>query len=113
MSTHTDPLERLRHAAAEFGDALADVLRRSSAPPVSLGPTADLNVAGLAALFGKRPSTIRGWLERGDFPNAYKLPGKEPTRCEWRVPTADVETFRLRQQRRAPRWWARPDDPAA
>jgi len=113
MNDHADAWERLRQAAAEFGEALAEVLRGSPAPPAPLGLTADLNVSALAALFGKRPSTVRGWLERGEFPNAYKLPGKEPTRCEWRVPTADVETFRQRQQRRSPRWWERPHDPAA
>ena len=113
MSAHTDPRERLREAAAAFGEALAEVLRGSQSPPCDAGPDADLTVAALATLFGKRPNTVRAWVERGEFPNAYKLPGKQPKRCEWRVPTSDVETFRRRQQRRSPRWWERPDDPTA
>jgi hypothetical protein len=56
----------------------------------------DLNVADLAMLFKKKPSTVRAWIERGDFPGAYKLNGKE-----WRVPAAAVEAFQKAQQRGA------------
>jgi len=62
------------------------------APP----PRVDLTIRGLAHLFGKQPSTARAWVERGDFPGAYKLHGKE-----WRVPVSAVETFQDRQRRRA------------
>lgn len=56
-------------------------------------PAVDLNVADLALLFKKKPSTVRAWIERGDFPGAYKLNGKE-----WRVPAAAVEAFQKAQQ---------------
>lgn len=59
-------------------------------------PTVDLNVADLALLFKKKPSTVRAWIERGDFPGVYKLNGKE-----WRVPAAAVEAFQKAQQRAA------------
>ena len=59
-------------------------------------PAVDLNVADLAFLFKKKPSTVRAWIERGDFPGAYKLNGKE-----WRVPAAAVEAFQRAQQREA------------
>jgi len=54
----------------------------------------DLTIRDLAKLFGKQPSTVRGWVERGDFPGAYKLHGKE-----WRVPESGVEAFQNRQRR--------------
>lgn len=55
--------------------------------------TVDLTVQELATLFGKRPSTVRAWVERGDFPEAYKLHGKE-----WRVPASAVEEFQAQQR---------------
>jgi len=56
-------------------------------------PAVDLNVADLALLFKKRPSTVRAWIERGDFPGSYKL-----NRKEWRVPAAAVDAFQKAQQ---------------
>jgi Helix-turn-helix domain len=56
-------------------------------------PAVDLNVADLALLFKKKPSTVRAWIERGDFPGSYKLNGKE-----WRVPAAAVEAFQKAQR---------------
>ena len=53
----------------------------------------DLTIRDLAQLFGKQPSTVRAWVERGDFPGAYKLHGKE-----WRVPVSAVEAFQNRQR---------------
>ena len=53
----------------------------------------DLTIRDLAQLFGKQPSTVRAWVERGDFPGAYKLHGKE-----WRVPVSAVEPFQNRQR---------------
>jgi len=41
--------------------------------------------------------TVRGWVERGDFPGAYKLNGKE-----WRVPVSGVEAFQNRQRGATP-----------
>jgi len=54
----------------------------------------DLTIRDLAQLFGKQPSTVRVWVERGDFPGAYKLHGKE-----WRVPVSAVDSFQNRQRR--------------
>jgi len=54
----------------------------------------DLTIRDLAQLFGKQPSTVRAWVERGDFPGAYKLHGKE-----WRVPVSAVDSFQNRQRR--------------
>ena len=62
--------------------------------PSSTASAIDLTIADLAELFGKRPSTVRAWVERGDFAGAYKLHGKE-----WRPPASSVETFQSRQRR--------------
>jgi len=72
--------------------------RLSDRPSATVGQTdggalVDLTVADLARLFSKRPSTVRGWVERGHFPGAYKLHGKE-----WRVPQSAVTAFRDRQR---------------
>ena len=53
----------------------------------------DLSIHDLGQLFGRRPSTIRQWLERGDLPGAYKLFGRE-----WRAPRSAVDAF-LKSQR--------------
>lgn len=54
----------------------------------------DLTIPDLAKMFGKRPSTVRAWVERGDFAGAYKLHGKE-----WRVPADSVRRFQEQQRR--------------
>jgi helix-turn-helix protein len=59
------------------------------APPTRV----DLTIRDLAQLFRKQPSTVRAWVERGDFPGAYKLHGKE-----WRVPVSSIEAFQSRQR---------------
>ncbi len=64
----------------------------SPTPSESPAPI-DLTIGDLGRLFSKRPSTVRGWVERGDFPGAYKLHGKE-----WRVPASALETFQKRQR---------------
>src|SRR5437762_30891 len=68
------------------------------APPAGV----DLTIRGLAHLFGKQPSTARAWVERGDFPGAYKLHGKE-----WRVPVSGVDAFQNGQRRRTAKSEAR------
>lgn len=74
---------------------LEQLAATSPTPPPSAAPAApprvDLTVGDLARLFGKQPSTVRGWVERGDFPGAYKLHGKE-----WRVPASSIEAFQER-----------------
>ena len=61
--------------------------------PANLPPGVDLTVPDLVRLFGKRPSTVRSWLEAGLLPNAYKLRGKQ-----WRVPPSAVEAFLARER---------------
>ena len=48
---------------------------------------AGYTVAELAEELGSAQSTVRDWLNRGDFPGAYKL-GRA-----WRIPRADVRAF--------------------
>src|SRR3989449_7027911 len=79
------------------------VLGRLSEPPTEAATpllpvalTVDLTVDALAALFGKRPSTVRAWIERGDFPGSYKLHGKE-----WRGSPSPFDAFHQRQARPA------------
>src|SRR2546428_5260417 len=75
------------------------VLGRLSEPPTEAAPaalTVDLTVDALAALFGKRPSTVRAWIECGDFPGSYKLHGKE-----WRVPPSAFDAFQQAQRARS------------
>ncbi len=77
-------------------DWVLEQLERSEETPRSAGEVpeslVDLSIRDLARLFGKRPSTVRAWVERGDFPGAYKLHHKE-----WRVPAKSVEAFQARQ----------------
>ena len=100
------PLERLRAAIAAMPpgsfvprDWLLEQLSgasqgvSASTAPAPPSPV-DLTIHDLARLFGKRPSTVRAWVERGDFPGTYKLHGKE-----WRVPASGVELFQSRQRR--------------
>ena len=68
--------------------------RQSDSDSPATTGVADLTIAGLAQLFDKRPSTVRAWVERGDFPGAYKLNGRE-----WRIPISAVEAFRDSQRR--------------
>lgn len=74
-----------REVLLELLDAPARRLQASATP-------ADLTVADLCASFGRKPSAVRAWLERGDFVGAYKL-----KRRDWRVPLAAVEAFRAQQ----------------
>ncbi len=97
------PLESLRTALAAMPpgslvprDWLLEQLSGASPLPSESPALVDLTIGDLARLFGKRPSTVRAWVERGDFPGAYKLHGKE-----WRVPASAVEAFQDRQRGRA------------
>ena len=66
-------------------EQLSDPPPATSEASSTPSPLVDLTIGGLGRLFGKRPSTVRAWVERGDFPGAYKLHGKE-----WRVPASAV-----------------------
>ncbi len=50
----------------------------------------DLTVHEVAALLKVHPETVRVWLRRRLFPNAYHLPG----RAGWRIPRQDVEALK-------------------
>jgi excisionase family DNA binding protein len=63
------------------------------APALTSAEEKDLTVADLAALFNRAPSTVRAWLEAGQFEGAYRLNGRA-----WRVPRSAVRKFRERQQ---------------
>lgn len=60
---------------------------KEAVSPAATTPV-DLSIRDLAHLFGKQSSTVRAWVERGDFRGAYKLNGKE-----WRVPLRAIEAF--------------------
>jgi hypothetical protein len=62
---------------------------------VAIHANVDLTVTQLASRFGKGTSTIRTWLERGDFPGAYRLHARE-----WRVPPSSVEAMQSEQSKR-------------
>lgn len=53
----------------------------------------DLTVPELAAELDRAESTVRGWLNAGEIPQAYKLNGRE-----WRVPRTAVRDFLDRQR---------------
>lgn len=96
------PIESLRTALAAMPpgtlvprDWLLEQLFGVSTVPSESPALVDLTIGELSRLFGKRPSTVRAWVERGDFPGAYKLHGKE-----WRVPASAVEAFQDRQRGR-------------
>src|SRR5438093_2131027 len=77
-------------------EQLGDVSPDAPTPVVPAPPAhVDVTIRGLAQLFGKQPSTVRAWVERGDFTGAYKLHGKE-----WRVPVSAVEAFQNGERRR-------------
>lgn len=54
---------------------------------------AEHTVADLAARFHRGASTIRGWLEAGRFPGAFKLRGRD-----WRIPPTAIRAFIQAQQ---------------
>ena len=79
---------------------LLDLLSATAAQPTtSAGArddmSGDLGVAELAARYHRRPSTVRGWLERGMFPGAFKLRGRD-----WRATAAGIEHFDATERQR-------------
>jgi excisionase family DNA binding protein len=57
--------------------------------------TVDLTVEEVATHMGRRASTIRGWLNSGRIPGAYRLNGRE-----WRVPVSALQSFQEQQRAR-------------
>ena len=93
-------LEQLRQAAELLPAGASVTLTREAllaalggVEPVVLQTSADLTVVQVSERFHRSPSTVRGWLEAGRFPGAYKL-----NRRDWRVPTAAVDAFEARQR---------------
>jgi excisionase family DNA binding protein len=78
-------------------EALLAAIGRAPTAPAE-APTDDLTVADLAARFQRSASTVRGWIEAGRFPGAYKLRGRD-----WRVSPAAVDAFREHERRRPSR----------
>ena len=76
-------------------DWLLDQLSNAGVIQAPSTALVDLTIPDLAQMFGKRPSTVRAWVERGDFAAAYKLHGKE-----WRVPADSVRQFQEQQRHR-------------
>jgi excisionase family DNA binding protein len=59
---------------------------------VKSDPPRDLTVDEVAEHFRRAPSTIRGWLVRGDL-RGYKLNGRD-----WRVPRSALAEYEQRQR---------------
>ena len=95
-----DPNGNVTFSVQWLRDQLAAETRSES--PVRLqshAASVDPNVEQVAEMFGRGCSTIRSWLAAGEFPNAYKLQGRE-----WRIPRSDIEALQARErdaQRRA------------
>ena len=92
-------------AAAAKGQALLLALlslQTSATPPKSdvsernEEPLADLTVDDVARLFGRQPSTIRGWIRKGSL-RAYKFNGRE-----YRIPRSAIEELQRAGQERRP-----------
>jgi excisionase family DNA binding protein len=66
-------------------DLLLELLAAEGA---AASPPADLTTRELAERLHRAPSTVRGWVEEGRLPGAYKLNGRD-----WRVPAGAVESF--------------------
>jgi excisionase family DNA binding protein len=77
---------------------LAGELQGAAAAPQNV----DLTIAQVAARLGRAPSTVRGWLERGEL-NGYRFRGRE-----WRIAPAALEAFVARERGTADRRSARP-----
>jgi hypothetical protein len=95
-------LERLRQVAELLPAGASLTLSREALlealGDVDVGASATVSaeqtVGELGVQFHRSPSTIRGWLEVGRFPGAYKLRGRD-----WRVPVAAVEAFVAAEQK--------------
>jgi excisionase family DNA binding protein len=82
----TVPIAWLSEALDGSGDTGAP-----SAGPV---PRADWTVRELADRFGRRPGTVRAWVEAGRFPGAYRMHGSK----EWRIPASALAAFEEAQR---------------
>jgi excisionase family DNA binding protein len=69
-------------------DWLRTALEDAPAALVPVGDSTPLTVEQIAERLGRSPSTVRGWLAEGCFPNAHKLRGRS-----WLIPAADLAAF--------------------
>jgi helix-turn-helix protein len=83
--------ERLRAAAVELADALADLLTTNGGDGAV--PDGPLTVAQVAAQLHRSPSTVRAWCAAGRFVSAFKLSARD-----WRVPVEALARFLAAQQ---------------
>ena len=99
------PLDQLRQVLAAVpretlvpAGWVIDQLGDTTSSPADAGPEL-LTVSSLAALLHRAPSTVRGWLQRGDFESAaVRVHGRS-----WLVPREAVTGFLERQRgRRGP-----------
>lgn len=60
---------------------------------ISDAPPPDFTVPQVAARFGRKPSTVRGWIAGGQLPGAYHFRGRE-----LRIPAAAVMAFEAGQR---------------
>lgn len=76
---------------------LLELLNAGSVEDIPQAPPADLTVAQVAARFGRKPSTVRGWVAAGQLPGAYHFRGRER-----RIPLAAIQAFEDRQRAAPP-----------
>ncbi len=84
----------LRHLAEQLPAGAALTLDRATLLEVTAGLVDEriYTVATLAAQLHRSASTVRGWLEAGRFPGAFKLPG-DRAHAAWRIPQAALDAF--------------------
>jgi len=84
---------RLLEAAGAFALALVEALANAGGEVAAVGPAPDslLTVAQLAAHLCRSPSTVRAWVEAGQFEGAVKV-GRG-----WLIPVSAVAAFLERQ----------------
>jgi len=84
----------LRRLAEQLPTGAALTLDRATLLEVTVGVVEQTTytVATLAAQLHRSASTVRGWLEAGRFPGAYKLPG-DRRHAAWRIPQAALDAF--------------------
>jgi excisionase family DNA binding protein len=76
----------LRWLAGLLGEPVEGEAAAESEPP------RDLTIGQVAEHFRRAPSTVRGWLFRGDL-RGYKLNGRD-----WRVPRSALAEYEQRQR---------------
>lgn len=89
---------------------LADQLTAEAPASVAVTTTGelDLTVEQLGARIGRKPSTVRMWLARGELEGAYKLFDRE-----WRIPPSAVVALQRKQASRPIRRRAQSADATA